>query len=365
MRSYKHQAPEKKDSQSSKVRSVSNSGTFATIADPRKDTVQRRKLIDHIQHSPRVTQLRQQQEMMNTRSCAQQSLCPIRAGSSVGNPQRMPISALANPLGSLGIFQLKPLDEEIDPDKLNVVGERHDESDRRGALEKKYAMEVFNGEEHYWEEHDIYHDFGDEASHKVKYGDPIYLAFLNTLTAIMVFAKEKDFDNMIAYHNHAKDGFKMLSRDKPRRYKKTNWLDDKTLMKKLDQLMSHAAKARATKKTKFESYYEKIVRHLTNSIKKTISNYVLLQDILKDAKEVGFTSSALHNIAYYRSLGMQDFAQRVGNKKTGIWKVGNDHIAHIQDIEDRKSGKASSYNRRYNLLSKEIFDSIINLYERK
>ena len=79
-----------------KVKEVSDSFLFikeqdpvsrfpsSSIPDHRPERVHQRQLMQKLWHSPRVTQLRQQQEMMNTRSCAQQSLCPIRAGEDIG-----------------------------------------------------------------------------------------------------------------------------------------------------------------------------------------------------------------------------------------------------------------------------------------
>ena len=314
-------------------------------------------------------------------------------------------------LSSNGVFQLKASDTEIDPNKLNVVGEDHVKSDKRRGLEKQYTRAIFGMEGRYWGEHEISHIsanngllFGDCRSLRMFYvimripdligvlielldkATPapssilyqvikgilsyiydiqidllkIKLGPVKSLESLLI---DKPITLIVNYkklldshlYNFAKN-LEELIEDKQKKNKKSKKLDEKSSRDKLRSEIEKMADLINSYRWLSDESYAKIVSLFKPHLFE-IEDLKNLKD-LKDLKNLKNYSEDIDEFDVFnlaRSRHMQEFAEKFPEKK-GIWKVGDKHIYDLLQIEEVND----NYNRKYNLVNKESFDRILN-----
>ncbi len=303
---------------------------------------------------------------------------------------------------SEGVFQLKPrpmpLDKEIDPNKLNVVGETHRESVESRKQEEAFAEEKFKAhkqEKSYWIEKEIGLEvvegsiyYGDspgliylqwlcfillELDHLKEWNDPVEAVLSNVgkvkfRTRLNHLLKQldehiiqldialKDFKNEYkaaetfgeSYLDDCRELYDKL-KDRTKEIKElfpstgSGWL-------KFSQSTSLGEKSAAMNgliRDFFLNKCDSLIESKEDREKLAKTNYYWAYE----SHENSAIQDQKHDIVMRRSDHMQDFAQR-NNTLKGVWKVGQAHIRQIQKIESDKL-----YNTRpYNLISKEVFN---------
>ena len=297
-----------------------------------------------------------------------------------GITQRKAPFLYPRPLSSSGVFQLKPLDTKIDPNKLNVVGERHDISGMRRDLEKQYTRAIFEKKDSYWLEYEI-NDLSDDGG--LLFGDSIVLGILRSVGEItrlieylIKLLDEKPVPDISRLYTgieeiliHIREiyfYFKFIEEMVLKRNKVLLSL----LFKKPIELIMAYYKLYNTHLVKFGKYFEKQVKDkkldekshrdsLRMEIKEKVETIYTWteegQAIEKFDTLAKFDIQSLTEqdpLDFLRSKHMQMFAERNAAKK-GIWKVGDDHIYEILELE------GADYRRKYNLMSLVAFDRIL------
>lgn len=249
-----------------------------------------------------------------------------------------------------GVMQAKPLN----PDKLNVAGETHEESKPLRAKERQYAEEKTGG---------IYRTEGEfkVASSIVateRFGDPMLLR----VEMLLAIQKEKVLSQLLEPFAAGKVPAKLGGLGDPAglwaafkgEYKKQ--LDEIALALRL---ASHEA-AEQEQAGKAEATHAALVQ-LSNGLPTSVLADVG-STIVPELRKIiaGFASDVLGladirpeaTVSTLRSAAMQgaaaDNAARWVGRQKGVWKVGNEHVAEIA---------ADKQGERYELLTKVEFNA--------
>ncbi len=300
---------------------------------------------------------------------------------------------------SEGVFQLKsqliPLDTEIDPNKLNVVGEVHPESDIRRDTEKSYTRETFRKKASYWEEDEMRKEYKNQDI--IKFADSGFLRANQKLHAIWCRIKDliaeltswntpnmpgsveklsslyKILETIQLWMDDFKGEINLFSSTiiwdpymKPDRRVGTNKryteffnLHLKDFRADLHEIDKNDYKEQQhidTLRSKAENLDKKIEKFLHSEFSqilkeedmKTLLSY-------RGGQGEDITTGSGSPITNLRDVVMQGFAHTNYLMK-GIWKVGDNHIYGIQKLENTMD----NYRREYNLINKESFDRILD-----
>ncbi|MBK6265254.1 hypothetical protein JKA74_09400 [Marivirga sp. S37H4] len=303
---YTH-ADKAQDNKSQSVSASSfqiQSGSESTFqfVDNRPEAIAQRKLQEMVNNSPKAIQFKAFQDMANN------------------NPEVVQLKKLAN-------------------DKLNVVGENHDESKERRDLEISFSKSKTGGE--YWEEHDFKPEQG-------KFGDNPFLLLLGTSSntlgnfepAFIIFNNEiKNKGEQQAVSKFIEDGVILLEKslvlmkDHSLKFypilsgeEKISighaYLKTKTIMipfaKELKNRLKHFADNSDTTEEEKQRGLQDISR---------ISRFIIQQ--LKTISE----NLSFDEVAEKRSDHMNQIANTYKHLK-GVWKVGQKHVDDINKKDD-------------------------------
>ncbi|GHV01496.1 hypothetical protein AGMMS49521_1870 [Campylobacterota bacterium] len=232
-------------------------------------------------------------------------------------------------------------------DRLNVVGENHDESGNRRELEIRVCR-AYTNSTNYWLEGEFKVDGiqGDAPILRLKHGtaiyqaqlneyiEPAYVLHVNRLLQCLVPDLEGDMSEAQQYLPNA---------------------DEVTQnMHELDIAIKRffAKPLNLTQLVRVEGKHHPVYRGINEN--------EYFQDIKTQINELckKLGSSNDHfNLSMQRSINMHNFANQSYFKK-GVWKIGDDHR---KDIAQYSFG----LNRQYNLVSIAEFNSIIEDYQKQ
>ena len=252
---------------------------------------------------------------------------------------------------------------KLEKDRLNVVGEKHDESDSQRNKEKAFCKEQ-TGSSNYWGENQFRAKYS-RVSSKMPFADPFVLRIDQFISFAIQYCEEmkksaKDWDSKLTMINFSfvykamkgikdtlqkmdkkEDGFELSTTQKAEYNPLKQSLDENmhlfasvnTLVKKYqydeDQLKSFVE---GNSDDGLFSEFEVWLNSLTN-----------LRD-LKSLYEKQEFSELSSEISEKRSEAMHEAANRRHRAK-GVWKIGDRHREHMEAMSDKQ----------YNLLSKEEF----------
>ena len=214
---------------------------------------------------------------------------------------------------------------KLSPNRLNVVGEEHDESDARRPKEKKISKDALNTS-WYWEEH----EFVNKGVFTSEYGDDKDLRLINIFSQMIDAWKVIEDVNNAVFTKVATNG---------------------DLLKTVTHILEFSVPAErfspegGQTKENLESvnkYLKNIERGLTSDPSKP--NYQDYQNLkywfgtLKDKSPIykKALSGTIESSRISRSDHMNKVANDAAYKYAGVWKVGDKHIGDIKDPSKTK-----------------------------
>ena len=312
-------------------------------------------------------------------------------------------------------MRAKMIQGVLKKDRLNVVGENHDESGNIRKEERIYAA-IFSGSSKYWEE-DKFRVRAKEKSEKGQpknydkrpFADPFALKFFQAIWFVYNAAKNIDKSqiqgeclrsNMDNFYlgfgttsalsrkledlSAGKQGFELESEEK----------------EKFWELSSHIEEMAITWQDAYENYYQTIpnqqernkypkpddtkqkyiwwattgqkvvtsnnepienciasVNNLVKAVeqKGLLRKWNLREDSFKgnpfEIKTLSGTEMSDDEIAILRSVQMHEVANQRHDDR-GVWKIGKEHVAHIR-------ARYPESERQYNLVDKDSFDAAL------
>jgi hypothetical protein len=229
---------------------------------------------------------------------------------------------------------------KLDPDRLNVVGEKHDESDRRRDVEKRFISDKAKTD-NYWLED----QFKIEKDGKEEYGDPVELRLLY-FVEYAIFYKKKLLESI------AKE-FEVVDILQDYRCAVANILGTQKMAKCCsDPLGTDLADYISN------SFAEKVFRipnlkqMKIEEIKQKINDFCAWVEYI--GKMASVADEGKLSFSFLRSVAMHNAANSAYNKK-GVWKVGDDHVVDIQKFIKEK--------RKYNLVTQKEFNQEYQIWE--
>jgi Domain of unknown function (DUF4157) len=189
--------------------------------------------------------------------------------------------------GAEGMIQ-----REIEKGKLNLVGEAHDESKPRRDDEKAMLREEYGfAPDQYWEENEFLDD-------KHNYGDPQDLRVLGWAAVMLDSLELNDWDLIFKYFLQFEAEVKRFAQQAPNHRLIPPANDVINVWNDEDRFTPEA---------------------LQESIRKLLEGYLVWL--------TPKTSSIFNHVSWQRSMSMLLAVK--GSNKTGVWKVGDGHVADI------------------------------------
>ncbi|MBK6265110.1 DUF4157 domain-containing protein [Marivirga sp. S37H4] len=236
-----------------------------------------------------------------------------------------------------GAVASAPIQTKLIPNKLNVVGENHTESDKLRKDEQNFGKDVL-GSKNYWTEAQF--RMGKEPmisffTDSREIADPFELRILHSLNFLKSQIQKDDTymtavewkNQLTIYCSNLKEGSDGNELDKERKKYYTNVLaktfdswkkkEDDIVIKEIDQLLPQLAPFVA-------------------------ENRGIKADKLESDK----------GVSCERSLAMHNAANKEAASKSGLWKVGDSHAKDMSKLEDRE----------YELTTERDFQSYLKLY---
>ena len=253
---------------------------------------------------------------------------------------------------------------KLDPDRLNVVGENHVDSEPRRENEKKFVSAIIS-DGHYWMEH----EFKTNKENGMEYGDPIILKILDHLerakqcgetletTISMIEKMEIVLSNVglfigtnifdayacISYSAEQVSAVaKHFSKSKDQYLNIENLSD---LLENFSDLVPPLPREFAKDKKSCCDILEvmkesiEVVNNVTECVEIVTKN--MRERIMSVVPD-----ESCDNIVLVRSVAMHNAANSAYQEK-GVWKVG---MLHVKDI------KRLGIKPKYNLVSKDEFN---------
>ncbi|GHV06307.1 hypothetical protein AGMMS50229_10870 [Campylobacterota bacterium] len=243
---------------------------------------------------------------------------------------------------------------ELMKDRLNVVGENHNESDERRELEKD-VCKAYTSSPNYWNENefDVNGDQGDDLELRLRH---VVVLCKSWLEDVKRNIKNQEFVAVSTVNKSLRD------------YAFSNiWEYTRLLPQNLpnaDVLSQNANEL----KNAIDNFFKKppstiqvfVVDEYGEQpayVKLDENQYFQGIDTQIDAlcRELGIMSTKAGSLSMQRSKHMHAFAN-AHFKMNGVWKIGEAHREAIATISFRR-------HRQYNLVSKDEFNKIISDYK--
>ena len=232
-------------------------------------------------------------------------------------------------------LQLMKISNNIDPNKLNMVGEDHDVSGQRREQEKMYTKNIFNGYGYYFQEH-AFSWLND--NNEIINGDDWYLRFKQSISFCLSFWLDGNYKEAAKHIAKAQIEYDyMNTKQNKTAHGLKNLLPEK-------ELSEHFGKMGDSE--------EKIERH--PDFKKPAIKIMLNRYLQDKGYKHDETSTSMINIiniiAVDRSHYMHNIASKAVGRK-GIWKVGDTHVEHIKENNGLQGD--------YQLVEEADFDALL------
>ncbi|WP_271765133.1 eCIS core domain-containing protein [Aquimarina algiphila] len=277
---------------------------------------------------------------------------------------------LQHQMNTTTFIQLKALDKNIDPGKLNIVGENHNVSDKRTRrVEQIYVNEKFNTRMSYWTEDELHHDIDSlDNVDRSFYGDSRVLRFLDRLCFLLVmiggYRKAKKTKDILELFHGIKNEMRSLELKKIGvvEYEHPETIDNEGLLEFHNFLKAEDNKQLFTEIKDMDQgpLFEEKLNEVTDIIENLVNKYLgpnidrrnplTAAYLYKNRKKY---QKRPNSYSTRRGYHMQRFAHQFGLEHPGIWKIGNAHIQQISDYED----SLEDFEREnYTLINKKTFD---------
>ncbi|MGB3183728.1 MAG: DUF4157 domain-containing protein [Cyclobacteriaceae bacterium] len=281
---------------------------------------------------------------------------------SAGTTQLMKTQAGS---GSGGIVQ-----RQLATDKLNVVGETHNESDLRRESEIAYTKDGVGHDAGYWQEHKFKledaDDFGDPTQLRLEYAINKFITVIeSSYKTNMKILPKTDPIVKNAYVNSLKKIIPSMIElcntviqtmaGQAKLYK--NGTQQLTLSKKnytiLLKLFRGDIKKYINECSVFLNNYNDGNIDIDTFVDYVGVNFLMMEDPFKTVKGI---LDLKPDLQMRRSMAMNATAN-AGKDTLGVWKVGDLHVTDINNMH--------SNVRRYNLLSKATFNGLLRNHSKE
>lgn len=222
---------------------------------------------------------------------------------------------------------------KIDPNKLNLVGEFHPESDKQRKKEKKLSKLMSNSD-NYWEEHEF-------TTQKKKPG---------TIFSSVVETEADPFELRVLQALH----FIKNSKDNE---EVSNWV---IFIETLIENLRNRTVGQELPDHNRNYFFKKIIPEITQ-IKDLATRDNLISDIITKTSTVVAEMRGQQdkdfkqeqNVTKERSEEMHKAAQQQGSKLKGVWKIGDQHVKDLTSMTPRD----------YELTTQVDFQTYLNTFK--